>query len=425
MQRQRAFVRTGGIQVVWARFSLGVLAFLLVILTMTAAAVAQQAGAKPVDTPNYVQFKKALRDYNDTMRNANNLKRMYLKLSNDDEKKEELGKQLGDLADHVTQLYPKLTELAEKAWLEQPREEEDILAFVVQVLEMRLMEDNYEQADRLLKGLLTGNIPRYLPMLYDVAGEVSFKLGRFEQAEAYFAKAEKEGTISKKGEALRKNIPYYRRAWAIEKTTRETEAMANDLPRVLLKTTKGDIELELYENQAPATVGNFIALVESGFYDGLSFHNVIPGLLAESGMSQSTADGGPGYRIIDEWDAKNARKHFRGTVSMMNSGKPNTAGSRFFIAFVPEKELDGKYTVFGRVLSGMDVVVKLERVNDYNPDPETEPDKIVKATVLRKRDHAYEPVKYSRKKQAEAAKAAAKAKEPKAGGAYGTTPAKP
>ncbi|MDO4576333.1 MAG: peptidylprolyl isomerase [Planctomycetia bacterium] len=162
------------------------------------------------------------------------------------------------------------------------------------------------------------------------------------------------------------------------------------MPRVLVRTTAGDLELELFENEAPNTVANFIALVEKGFYDGLTFHRVLPGFMAQGGDPKGDGTGGPGYAIPCETDTPNARKHFRGTLSMAHAGK-DTGGSQFFITFVPTQSLDGKHTAFGRVVRGMSTLTKIQRIDPERPYPGIVPTKIVEMKVLRKRDHAYTP----------------------------------
>jgi cyclophilin family peptidyl-prolyl cis-trans isomerase len=161
---------------------------------------------------------------------------------------------------------------------------------------------------------------------------------------------------------------------------------------VTITTSKGDIVVELFEDAAPNTVANFISLVEKGFYDGTPFHRVIGGFMAQGGDPTGTGAGGPGHVIDCECDLPGARKHFLGSLSMAHAGK-NTGGSQFFLTFRPTEHLDGKHTVFGRVIQGFDVLPKLARTQrqDGTPIPGLEPDTIVKAKVLRKRDHAYEP----------------------------------
>jgi peptidyl-prolyl cis-trans isomerase B (cyclophilin B) len=124
-----------------------------------------------------------------------------------------------------------------------------------------------------------------------------------------------------------------------------------------MQTTQGTIELELHDGEAPATVENFKKLAGDGFYDGIIFHRVIPDFMIQGGCPQGTGTGGPGYTFEDEF---NDHKVVRGALAMANAG-PNTNGSQFFIVTVDEASwLDGKHTVFGKVVSGMDTVDSIE-----------------------------------------------------------------
>jgi peptidyl-prolyl cis-trans isomerase B (cyclophilin B) len=123
---------------------------------------------------------------------------------------------------------------------------------------------------------------------------------------------------------------------------------------VKLETNRGDIHLELYPEHAPKTVNNFIFLINQSFYDGVSFHRVIDNFMIQGGDPTGTGRGGPGYRFEDEL-AGNPLKHGSKVISMANAG-PNTNGSQFFITHLPQPHLDGKHTVFGKVVLGDDVV---------------------------------------------------------------------
>ena len=118
-------------------------------------------------------------------------------------------------------------------------------------------------------------------------------------------------------------------------------------------TDRGPIKVELFADKAPLTVANFVNLAKRGFYDGLSFHRVIADFMIQGGCPEGSGRGGPGYRFEDE--TGNGLGHERGVLSMANAG-PNTNGSQFFITHVPTPWLDGKHTVFGKVVSGMDAV---------------------------------------------------------------------
>ena len=134
-----------------------------------------------------------------------------------------------------------------------------------------------------------------------------------------------------------------------------------------MHTSEGAIELELFDDDAPKTVGNFTKLAGDGFYDGLIFHRVIPDFMIQGGCPQGTGTGGPGYTFEDEI---NDHKVVRGALAMANAG-PNTNGSQFFIVTVEEASwLDGKHTVFGRVTAGMDVVDRISQAErDANDRP--------------------------------------------------------
>ena len=123
----------------------------------------------------------------------------------------------------------------------------------------------------------------------------------------------------------------------------------------VIKTAKGDLTLELYPQDAPVTVNSFVSLARKGFYNGLTFHRVIPGFMAQGGDPTGTGSGGPGYKFQDEFSS---RTNQEGSLSMANSG-PNTNGSQFFICYAPQPHLNGKHTVFGQLTQGMDVLKQL------------------------------------------------------------------
>ena len=122
------------------------------------------------------------------------------------------------------------------------------------------------------------------------------------------------------------------------------------------ETDRGPVRVELNPEKAPLTVANFVNLARRGFYNGLNFHRVIKDFMVQGGCPQGSGTGGPGYKFEDE--ANNGVRHERGVLSMANAG-PNTNGSQFFITHVATPWLDGKHTVFGKVVDGMDVVDKV------------------------------------------------------------------
>jgi peptidyl-prolyl cis-trans isomerase B (cyclophilin B) len=134
------------------------------------------------------------------------------------------------------------------------------------------------------------------------------------------------------------------------------------------ETARGNIRVQLYDDKTPKTVANFEKLVNQGFYNGLKFHRVIPDFMIQGGCPQGTGTGGPGYKFADEFHPE-LKHDTPGVLSMANAG-PNTNGSQFFITHTATPWLDGKHTVFGRVLDGQDVV-----------DAIKQNDKITKITI--------------------------------------------
>lgn len=253
---------------------------------------------------------------------------------------------------------------------------------------LAVSEDSYERAFQLLKPLVDANSEDGL--VYQFAAMAAYGSDRFEVAQQLVDK------IKAGGDDLR--IEFMRRSatglasrieqWKAEEAIRAAEAEKDDLPRVKFETTAGDVIIELYEDQAPNTVANFITLVEKGYYDGLTFHRVLPQFMAQGGCPNGTGAGGPGYSVPCECHQANHRKHFSGTLSMAHAGR-DTGGSQFFLTFLATPHLDGQHTAFGRVIEGMDAVASLEKMNPEAPNPTMQPSKIVKATVVRKRDHEY------------------------------------
>ncbi|MEE9219507.1 MAG: peptidylprolyl isomerase [Acidobacteriota bacterium] len=137
--------------------------------------------------------------------------------------------------------------------------------------------------------------------------------------------------------------------------------------RATLRTSRGDIVIELFADRAPRTVNNFVFLARAGFYDGLTFHRVIPGFMVQGGDPTGTGTGGPGYRFEDEFHARLSHD-VAGVLSMANAG-PNTNGSQFFLTLAPTPWLDGKHSVFGKVVDGLDVLNRIQPRDPSNTSP--------------------------------------------------------
>lgn len=313
-------------------------------------------------------------------------------------RQKEIETEVQKMAETIQTFKAPLLAAAKAAFKEAPNKDEEAKAFLLNNIVMMVNYDDYENAlkecDELIRlGLVEQPI-------FEIAAFSAYNSNQFAYAESAIASAKKlaanalarakaqgktQAEINKEGigqvhpglAQLEENLPFYKEAWAKEKALRAAQAKA--CPIVKLQTSAGDISIELFVNEAPNTVANFIELVNKGFYNGLTFHRVMQAFMAQGGDPNGNGTGGPGYYIPCEVDNPNARVHFRGSLSMAHAGK-DTGGSQFFITFVPTKWLDGKHTVFGRVISGFDTLAKIQR----NPDPKTpgfEPTKIIKAEV--------------------------------------------
>jgi cyclophilin family peptidyl-prolyl cis-trans isomerase/gas vesicle protein len=357
-----------------------------VVVGLAAPLSAQPAGATG-QHPRNQEFKQVFAQWKTLLGQMRQLQDEYS--SANDKRKGEIRDQFDQLKRKGSELEPQLLASAEKAYEEAPGLSPELPDLLVAIIGGSVRQDDFEPAYRLSKLMIANHANE--GQLYNVAGVAAFALADFDAAETYLKMAEKNGTLAGLGQGFLGEIPEYKKFWEKERQIRQAEAKADNLPRVLMKTTKGDIELELFENEAPNTVANFIALVEKGFYNGLTFHRVLPNFMAQGGDPTGDGTGGPGYAIACECYRPDARMHFRGSLSMAHAGR-DTGGSQFFLTFLPTGHLNGRHTCFGRVISGMDVLSKLQRRDPSAPD-QPPPDKIVEAKVLRKRDHPYEPKK--------------------------------
>jgi|TARA_B110000467_G_C18281069_1_gene458618 cyclophilin family peptidyl-prolyl cis-trans isomerase len=284
-------------------------------------------------------------------------------------------------------LLPQLRNAAVAAYAESPNTDRQLTRLLVDFAEKAILADDYEVAEHISVSMLRSGAEER--RLYKIAGISSFARHNFEDAQQYFQKAEQFGAMDQMGNNYFGEIKKgYIKYWEQEQVIRAAEVKADDLPLVRLTTSVGVVELELYENEAPDTVGNFISLIEQGYYDGLSFHRVLQNFMAQTGCPIGDGTGGPGYKIYCECLRKDFRRFFTGTLGMAHSG-PNTGGSQFFITFRPTGNLNAKHTAFGRVTKGLEIVRKIARVDPGKPDAKLKPDSIIKAEVIRKRDHDY------------------------------------
>ena len=288
------------------------------------------------------------------------------------------------------EIYPEMLELAPGIYESNAG---DLDAGEI-VMKQAFNANDFDRSAEIASKLITAG--RETRDVLGMAGVSQFALHNFEEAHTILSKAKEQNRLNPQFDSYIDASQEYIDFWKAEQEIRTKEAALEGdqaLPRVEFDTDRGKIVFELFENEAPNSVANFISLIEGGKYDGVKFHRVINAFMAQGGDPNTLDDdpandglGGPGYTIKCECYEENARKHFRGSLSMAHAG-PDTGGSQFFITHLPTSWLNphlepqkGGHTVFGRVIEGMDVAASLKK-----------DDAIKKATVLRKRPHEYKP----------------------------------
>jgi cyclophilin family peptidyl-prolyl cis-trans isomerase len=359
---------------------------------MCGYSTAKDETAAPQTGPANAEFQKIFGEWKTLVGDLGALRVKYRTASK--EERADIEKQWKDLIEKGDVMEPQLIESAKKAFAEAPNADSQITTLLLEVFYSKIQTDDYENALGIGKLLVDNHAGD--SRTASSTGLAAVSVGDFEEAEKYLAMADKDGYYKKpnpkdkmadQAQFYFKNLQPLKTAWGKEQKIRDAESKADDLPRVLIKTNKGDMVVELFENEAPNTVANFITLVEKGFYNGLTFHRVLPGFMAQGGDPKGDGSGGPGYSIACECYKPNHRLHYRGSLSMAHAGR-DTGGSQFFLTFVPTSFLDGKHTVFGRVIEGFDVLAKIQRRDPEKNDP-PDPDKIIEAQVIRKRPHGY------------------------------------
>ena len=423
---------------------------------------------KPVVKKKPSPFHANYKDFKDTIVRLNQIQKDYKSVEPSGRKA--LEEKFKAEKSHADALLPKLQSLAESAIVIEPTNT-DVIDFLTAMADEAKESSDPEEALRLSKLVLDHEVKArgkdgvlWRPVLYRIGGMAAFDLmgttasknqpDYAEIAENYLKKLEeralldlKENTFrfldTESSKEYRQQLPDERKYWTKEQELRRAEAKANDLPRVRLKTTKGDLILELFENDAPNTVANFISLVQPGkktpskktaskktaskktpgFYDGTPFHRVtLTGIecgkdkentldysigcefqLVEETKKNKTEGEAEGKKEKEKEQKKIAkfRRHFRGSLSMVLKGAKNDSScSEFVISLKPRWKIDllvdedgnamnGRTIVFGRVVEGFDVLTKLSKNND--PDS---PDRIETAELIRpaKRPHTLKKI---------------------------------
>jgi cyclophilin family peptidyl-prolyl cis-trans isomerase len=379
--------------------------------------------AKAAFSAKFTEYKQAIRD----------IEKLQAEFQTADAtKREKLNADLSAQVSHAQSLVNAMVEAAEAAYRAAPNSDPDITNLLSTVARYYTIGrqigpgvpsrrnpddiyypidggDQYERALPIIKLLIDNKASE--KELYVYGFLCAFMTNDYDLARTYLTKVKETNAlqnmadIAQRGDkvepqaGLMKSVMHlvsvcfgkideYSELWKKESSIRAAEAKADDLPRVKLTTTKGVITVELFENEAPQTVANFLTLVKQGFYDGSPFHRVLPGFMAQGGAKTEEGTGGPGYTIRCECYRPDYRRHFRGTLSMAHAGR-DTGNSQFFLTFVPTPHLNGMHTAFGRVIDGMEVLGDLQRRSPEHQMDAPKADKIIKAEVIRERPHEY------------------------------------
>jgi len=358
---------------------------MLALLAVALAAYADDEAAVESSQNPAEQFATAQTDWAKFEKDTARIRASFRTAQNDEER-ESLRKEYESVAAKAPGILKNLREGAVALYSEAPEKDPEVTKALARLINDDVRRDDYETALKLARPMIDHNTAN--KEVYNSAGVAAYGSDDFINAEKWLTIAKDAGKLDRAGQICLGDAAEAQARFSIEQKLREKEKKADNLPRVKLETNRGVIIVELFENEAPETVGNFVSLVEKGFYNGLTFHRVIGGFMAQGGDPNGVGSGGPGYQIYCECEKPLHREHFRGTLSMAHAGK-DTGGSQFFLTFVPTTHLDGKHTVFGRVVDGMDVLAKIQRTEGI---PGATPDKIIKATVISKRNHKYVPV---------------------------------
>ncbi|EMI18091.1 Peptidylprolyl isomerase [Rhodopirellula maiorica SM1] len=345
----------------------------------------EQAKAK------YVQLKEQLVDVLIDMRTVHTL---YM---NGEDQTPEALQRYRELRAQSYGLFDQVFDAAYEYLLLAP--DQEAAQYLLTMLEHRFKHSNYSLSTMRASALLI-DLGFNQVFLFQTAARSSVCVGEFETAEKIYEylKPEDFGDLDKRFSYQMESL---KEQWEEEQKRREQDA-EKELPRVKLKTTHGDIVIELFLDQAPTTVAHFIKLVEQGYYDGLDFYQVIDDLLALTGDESGTGSGNSGQFIVDEHHREGARNAFRGSLAMAKLPKGDTGefvadsgSSQFAIFFTPVPTVSKEQTVFGRVIEGMDLFTELRRVDPHKEKKKGQvvypPDRIIEAEVIRRPDELPEP----------------------------------
>ncbi|GAB5405178.1 MAG: peptidylprolyl isomerase [Aureliella sp.] len=344
--------------------------------------------------PQSEEFQNATRELRDHVKG---MREVIIRYNNTEpgEKSKELHREFLSKMAKGNELHQKMIAAAVAEFRAGNGDTEKLAGMLDRWTERDADKDRFEGVLEACNALIEANYPE--PDVLRRAFLSAAAVNEYEEADRLVDLLDKKGARVDLVIQARQDLPMLKRRWERELKLREKDAAGEPLPIVELVTTKGIIEIELFENQAPNTVANFINLVEEGFYDNNMFHRVIEHFAAQAGSPDGDGAGNAGFTIASEATHPDNRDFFRGSVGMaLANDIVDSASSQFFISFNPARELDEKYTAFGRVIKGIHVIGNLAKINPEASKEDKEkqeglmPDEILSARVIRKRSNAYE-----------------------------------
>ncbi|HEV3340081.1 MAG TPA: peptidylprolyl isomerase, partial [Pirellulales bacterium] len=256
----------------------------------------EQASDEPrSDDPAVAEFDKVFAEWKELLSKLQDLRARYIATPRKGNLRQPIKQEYEELVKQGDQLEPQVITAAEAAFAVVGSKRPEIGKFLAAHLKYDVETDNYEPAVPIAKALIENGYDN--PRVYNYGGVAAHLTVDFDDAEKWLNEGDKASVLDVQGKQALVHLEQSRDKWEQEAEIREKEKVAADLPRVLLKTSQGDITVELFENEAPNTVANFISLVEKKYYDGLTFHRVIPHFMAQGGDPSGDGSGGPGYSI--------------------------------------------------------------------------------------------------------------------------------
>ena len=276
-----------------------------------------------------------------------------------------------------------------------------LAAIIVEMIQRDADRDMYEGLQPMARAYLDRQKDIPAPLLESI-GYIGYAINDHDLAEAAWSRLRQTNEVPKGIEIALDSMVEQRTKWKQELSRREDEEKRHDNPRVSILTNKGRIVVELFEEEAPQAVANFIFLVERGFYDRKMFFRVVEHFAVQSGCERGDGTGGAGYTIPGEMAAPNHRNIFRGSMVLLsgvdqstNTPNPDSGSSQFLFTLLPQPLFDGQMTVFGRIIEGLPILGALKRLDlskeEERKDKSKRADVIIEAKVLRKRNHDYIP----------------------------------